>query len=110
MLVQQEGLDAPAVSVIPPRDKTTVPPLSFAQERLWFLDQLEPGSSAYNMPLALRLTGHLNVTALERSIGEILSRHEVLRTTFVTEDEQPIQRSTSVATCLEAQDRTAHET
>jgi amino acid adenylation domain-containing protein/FkbM family methyltransferase len=57
-------------------------PLSFAQQRLWFLDQLEPGSSFYNIPLALRLGGPLNVQALERSINEIIRRHETLRTSF----------------------------
>jgi amino acid adenylation domain-containing protein len=65
--------------------------LSFAQERLWFLDQLEPDSSAYNVPLALRLSGHLNLAALERSMGEMLRRHEVLRTTFAAINEQPVQ-------------------
>ena len=57
-------------------------PLSFAQQRLWFLDQLEPGSSFYNIPLALRLSGPLNVQALERSVNEIIRRHETLRTSF----------------------------
>jgi amino acid adenylation domain-containing protein len=67
-------------------------PLSFAQERLWVLDQLEPGGSAYNMPLAVRMRGHLNVAALEQSLGEILRRHEALRTTFVIEEDRPVQR------------------
>jgi len=53
---------------------------------LWFLDQLEAGSSAYNMPVAFRLTGDLRVSALEQSLSEILRRHEILRTTFVTEE------------------------
>ncbi len=66
-------------------------PLSFAQERLWFFDQMEPYSSVYNMRLTLRLTGDINMTALERSLHEILRRHEVLRTTFVTENGQPVQ-------------------
>jgi len=57
-------------------------PLSFAQQRLWFIDQLEPGGSVYNIPLALRLTGALEVAALERSLGEIVRRHEALRTTI----------------------------
>ena len=57
-------------------------PLSFAQERLWFLDQLEPGSAAYNMPAALRLRGRLDVPALAASLAEIVRRHEALRTTF----------------------------
>jgi amino acid adenylation domain-containing protein len=59
------------------------PPLSFAQERLWFLDQLEPGSAFYNLPFALRLRGALDVDALERSLGEIVRRHDALRTVFL---------------------------
>ena len=58
------------------------PPLSFAQERLWFLDRLQPGGTAYNMPLALRLRGALDVEALERSLREVVRRHGSLRTTF----------------------------
>ncbi|MGD1075767.1 MAG: amino acid adenylation domain-containing protein [Thermodesulfovibrionales bacterium] len=98
LLLQQERPASSAFSAIPTRDRTESAPLSFAQERLWFLDQLEPGSSAYNMPLALRLTGRLDVPALEQSIGEILRRHEALRTTFVTEDAGPIQRTTPATT------------
>jgi len=52
---------------------------------------LEPGSSKYNIPLAVRLSGHLNSGALEQSLSEILRRHEMLRTTFVTENDQPVQ-------------------
>ena len=58
-------------------------PLSFAQERLWFLDQLEPGNPAYIIPLLLRMTGRLDTPALERSLNAIVRRHESLRTTFV---------------------------
>src|SRR5262249_31984256 len=57
-------------------------PVSFVQERLWFLDQLVPESDAYNVPAALRLTGALNIPALERALNEIVRRHEALRTTF----------------------------
>jgi amino acid adenylation domain-containing protein len=90
-LVQQKGYDSPSVSAVSHRDKAVPVPLSFSQERLWFLDQLEPDSPAYNMSLALRLTGNLNVAALEQSLGEILRRHEVLRTTFITGNDQPVQ-------------------
>ncbi|NET07737.1 MAG: amino acid adenylation domain-containing protein [Symploca sp. SIO2B6] len=66
-------------------------PLSFAQQRLWFLDQMEPGNPIYNMPGAVRLKGSLDVVAFERSFNEILRRHEALRTTFKTVDGQPVQ-------------------
>ena len=66
-------------------------PLSFSQKRLWFLAQLEPNSTAYTMPLTLRLQGLLNITALERSIAVIIKRHEILRTNFISTDGQPIQ-------------------
>jgi natural product biosynthesis luciferase-like monooxygenase protein/amino acid adenylation domain-containing protein/non-ribosomal peptide synthase protein (TIGR01720 family) len=66
-------------------------PLSFAQQRLWFLDQLEPGSAFYNIPAAVRLSGPLNVAAMELSVSEIIRRHESLRTVFATENEVPTQ-------------------
>ena len=76
---------------IPRRDDTDSFPLSFAQQRLWFLDQFEPGSPFYNIPAAVRLTGPLNVAALEHSLNEIVRRHEVLRATFVAVKGQPVQ-------------------
>jgi len=66
-------------------------PLSFAQERLWFLDQLEPGNTAYGIPIAYRLQGSLDVAALEWSLNEIVRRHEVLRATFAVVDGRPAQ-------------------
>ncbi|MEO0683523.1 MAG: condensation domain-containing protein, partial [Cyanobacteria bacterium J06649_11] len=66
-------------------------PLSFAQQRLWFLYQLEGENSTYNLPLTLEITGNLNITALEQAIREILQRHEILRTHIVIVNEQPIQ-------------------
>ncbi|HEY0096628.1 MAG TPA: condensation domain-containing protein, partial [Archangium sp.] len=70
---------------IPPRPKgTSSAPLSFAQQRLWFLDQLEPGSAAYNLPAAIQLEGALDVAALERCFAELARRHESLRTAFQT--------------------------
>ena len=65
--------------------------LSFAQQRLWFFDQLEPGLSAYNIPAAVRFQGPLNLAALERSLNEIVKRHESLRTTFGKVDGRPTQ-------------------
>lgn len=66
-------------------------PLSFAQQRLWVLDRLEPGNPTYNMPVAVRLTGTLDIPALDQSLNEIVRRHEALRTTFAMVDGEPIQ-------------------
>jgi amino acid adenylation domain-containing protein len=76
---------------IPPRPGGAAP-LSFAQERLWFLDQLQPGSPAYNIPAAFRLHGPLRADLLARSLTEIARRHEILRTTFALSAERPVQR------------------
>ncbi|MEO1350731.1 MAG: amino acid adenylation domain-containing protein [Cyanobacteria bacterium J06635_15] len=73
-------------------------PLSFAQERLWFVDQLNPGNVAYNQSSAVRLTGKLDVTALHQSLQAIVERHEILRTTFPLLQGQPIQQ---IASALE---------
>ncbi|WP_375773015.1 amino acid adenylation domain-containing protein [Archangium gephyra] len=67
-------------------------PLSFAQQRLWFIDQLEPGGFTYNVPLAAKLKGPLEVAALERSLSALVQRHEALRTTFPQEEGRPVQR------------------
>ncbi len=66
-------------------------PVSFAQQRLWFIDQLIPGSVAYNVPTVIRLTGIVNLTALEQTFNEIVRRHEALRTTFKVQSGQPVQ-------------------
>jgi len=66
-------------------------PLSFAQERLWFLDRLQPGLAAYNLPASRRFSGPLDPGALERAMGEIVRRHESLRTTFREVDGVPVQ-------------------
>ncbi|TYC70827.1 non-ribosomal peptide synthetase, partial [Streptomyces sp. CB01881] len=72
-----------------PRDQDL--PLSFAQQRLWFLDQLQPGTSIYNLPLAVRVEGPLDTTALATGLREVTRRHESLRTTFTSQDGEPRQ-------------------
>ncbi|MBZ5554817.1 MAG: amino acid adenylation domain-containing protein [Acidobacteriia bacterium] len=83
----------PVPSTLPlqpvPRDQNL--PLSFAQQRLWFLEQLEPGSAGYNIPMAVQLNGPLKVQPLERSLNSVAQRHEVLRTRFETRDGEPVQ-------------------
>jgi amino acid adenylation domain-containing protein len=72
-----------------PRDREL--PLSFAQQRLWFINELEPHSSTYNISGAIRLTGQLDLVSLERTLQEIIRRHEALRTNFISHNGQPIQ-------------------
>jgi amino acid adenylation domain-containing protein len=67
-------------------------PLSFSQQRLWFLDRLEPGTATYNIPLALHFAGGLDVPALAAALGEVARRHETLRTTFTETGGKPLQR------------------
>jgi amino acid adenylation domain-containing protein/thioester reductase-like protein len=76
---------------IPKRLDVDPTPLSFAQQRLWFLEQIVPGTAVHNIPGAVRVQGRLDVEAVERSIQEILRRHEALRTTFVVIAERPMQ-------------------
>ncbi|HEU4561344.1 MAG TPA: amino acid adenylation domain-containing protein, partial [Longimicrobium sp.] len=81
----------PLLPPVEPAERTGALPLSFAQERLWFIDRLEPGSAVYNIPVARRLGGALDQGALERSLGEIVRRHEALRTVFEEVDGTPAQ-------------------
>ncbi len=87
----RERTAASPVPAIGKRPDTGPAPLSFAQQRLWFLDQLEPGQAHYNLPLALRLTGELDVAALSRALDAIVRRHEALRTTFAARNGKPHQ-------------------
>ena len=66
-------------------------PQSFAQQRLWFLDQMRPGNPFYNLSTALRLKGRLNAAALEKAINEVVRRHEIMRTSFTMIDGQVMQ-------------------
>src|SRR5690349_5629992 len=94
LLNKVRGQEAPAVVApagIARRDSDSPAPLSFAQQRLWFVDQLNPGTAAYNLPLAYRLRGPLNAAALELALGEIVRRHDALRTTFQMDGDGPVQ-------------------
>ena len=80
-----------AIVAIPKIERNGGPlPLSYAQQRLWFIDQLEPGSALYNIPLAGNISGRLNKNALQRSFNEVVRRHEVLRSRFAVEDGIPV--------------------
>src|SRR5690606_24323913 len=83
------GGTPPPPLVPAPRDGEI--PLSFAQQRLWFLDQFEPNSPFYNIPEAVRLHGPVDPAVLERCLNEIVRRHEVLRTSFPTVEGRPAQ-------------------
>ncbi|MGB7498148.1 MAG: amino acid adenylation domain-containing protein, partial [Candidatus Acidiferrum sp.] len=89
-VARQAGQNLLAPPILPVHRKGDVA-LSFAQQRLWFFDQLEPGLSAYNIPAAVRLKGPLNLAALEQSLNEIVQRHESLRTTFANVEGRPTQ-------------------
>ncbi|MBW4428177.1 MAG: amino acid adenylation domain-containing protein [Nostoc desertorum CM1-VF14] len=71
---------------------TSQHPLTFTQQQLWFINQLQPGTATYNIPVAIHLTGKLNVPALVRSLTEIIQRHDILRTSFEVVDGEPIQK------------------
>jgi amino acid adenylation domain-containing protein/non-ribosomal peptide synthase protein (TIGR01720 family) len=86
----QDTASSARVEILPaPRVREM--PLSFAQQRLWFTNELEPNSSTYNMPGAIRLTGQLDLVSLERTLQEIIRRHEALRTNFISHNGQPMQ-------------------
>jgi amino acid adenylation domain-containing protein len=91
LLLADEGFPMPQAQVIPPREKTRHAPLSFAQQRLWFLDQLEPDRALYHISKAVHLSGVLQVEALQQALDTIVARHEVLRTNIVADDGQPVQ-------------------
>src|SRR6185369_10391189 len=76
---------------IPRRSGSDPTPLSFSQQRLWLIDQIEPGSDADTLPVTLRLTGEINPSILEKALNEIVRRHEVLRATFPSSGGDPVQ-------------------
>jgi amino acid adenylation domain-containing protein len=86
----QAGKGSPLPPIVPSAWEGLAP-LSFPQQRLWFLDRLQPGRAIYNVPIALRLAGPLDPAALQRGLGGVVDRHETLRTRFVEADGQPWQ-------------------
>jgi len=91
--LEQEGMRSHSRAITPEKRKNhSRLPLSFAQQRLWFLDQLEPGSPFYNLPHPVRLKGKLDPAILEISLNQVAQRHESLRTTFHEENGKPTQR------------------
>src|SRR5262249_23183790 len=87
-LADRDGTPAPPIVRV---DRSSPLPASFAQQRLWFLDRLQPGSPAYNIPAAVRLEGRLDVNALPPALNEAVRRDEILRTTFTADSGLPQQ-------------------
>lgn len=90
--LRQHGLSLPTSTLIPRRTTPGPWPLSFAQQRLWFLNQLEPDKPIYNEPKLLSLRGELAIPALQQALTTLIERHEVLRTVYVYQDDEPRQR------------------
>jgi amino acid adenylation domain-containing protein len=102
------GLQREAGEAIQARPEGAAAPLSFAQERLWFLDRMVGESPVFNIPAAFRISGPLDVGLLERCLGEIVARHESLRTTFAVEGDRTVQVIAAAArVVLELEDMTA---
>ena len=89
--LQKEAAQTNGNHEIPRRPQAGPIPLSFSQQRLWFVSQMDPDTPLYNVPEAIELKGQLNVAALEQSLNEIIRRHDALRTTFTIVDREPRQ-------------------
>jgi amino acid adenylation domain-containing protein len=91
-ILAQMTTDAiPSISLSQQENNTSIYPLSFAQQGLWFINQLTPDAPTYNIPVVISLKGYVNLAVLQDSLNEIIRRHEVLRTSFTVVDEQPVQ-------------------
>ncbi|MBE9060867.1 condensation domain-containing protein, partial [cf. Phormidesmis sp. LEGE 11477] len=94
----QKTETSPSTEAIAPTPRPDHIPLSFAQQRLWFLHQMQPDAAVYNLPMAIRVEGFLDISAFEQSLNEIVRRHEILRTRFVSIKGQPVQQVEKIAT------------
>jgi hypothetical protein len=97
LLLRKKGISVPRSQTIRRRKETGACPLSFAQERLWFLSRMDAGNPAYNLSAGIRLQGRLDVKALEQTFGELISRHEALRTVFTEIGGRPVQVAHNLA-------------
>ncbi|MBW4556585.1 MAG: amino acid adenylation domain-containing protein [Trichormus sp. ATA11-4-KO1] len=91
ILAQMTTNALPSLSLTQQQINTSIYPLSFTQQGLWFINQLTPNTSTYNIPIVISLQGQVNLTILQDSLNEIIKRHEVLRTSFTVVDGQPVQ-------------------
>ncbi|MDZ8079245.1 MAG: amino acid adenylation domain-containing protein [Nostoc sp. DcaGUA01] len=91
LLAQMATQAIPSISFTQEEKNTSIHPLSFAQQGLWFINQLTPDSPTYNIPIIITFQGCVNLTALQDSLNEIIKRHEALRTSFTVVDGQPVQ-------------------
>ncbi|MGW9267005.1 amino acid adenylation domain-containing protein, partial [Gordonia terrae] len=106
------GLDSARAPIVAVESRPERIPLAFAQQRMWFVNQADTTSSAYNLPIVLRLSGALDTDALHAALIDVVSRHESLRTTFPSADGMPYQkinRATSVAAKLDWQEVSSQE-
>ncbi|MFC1851966.1 amino acid adenylation domain-containing protein [candidate division CSSED10-310 bacterium] len=90
-LLGKEGIELDQTTIIPRQSRVGAHPLSYAQQRLWFLEQYEPDLPLYNIPLGIHISGLLNLNALKQSITDVVDRHEILRTTYHLQDGEPFQ-------------------
>src|SRR5688572_4068608 len=91
LMLAKKGIRLDKKASVRPRGSVDKIPLSYAQERLWFIDQLQPDNTGYNVPGTWRMLGSMRVGVLERVVNEITRRHEVLRTTFAATTEGTVQ-------------------
>lgn len=91
LLMNKSGLDVSCSLIVPQSREQDAFPLSFAQRRLWFMDQLDPGNPAYNILAAVRITGSFDIDIFQRAMQEVVQRHETLRTIFQSREGQPVQ-------------------